>query len=155
MGAGRPTKLTPELVEQTRALARQGLPLGIICANLGIDPSTGHRWIKDAKDTGGECPELKLQFCKAIHESSMALAKRHINNLNDQSDNGSTHAATWMLTHHPATRDHFSDGAATRREIFNVLNMVGQVIQRSELTPEQQDRLLLQMQAVGLGTPAF
>jgi hypothetical protein len=149
MAGGRPTKLTPELVEQACTLAKQGLPIGMICQQIGISDRSAYRWLKDAEESPDD--SLEARFCRAIHESGAKLVKTQLNNLHFQAENGSTQAATWLLTHHPAAREHFSDAAATRREVQAVLLTVVQTIQGSDLTPEQQDHLLLRMQAAGLG----
>ena len=60
--------------------------------------------------------------------------------------------AQWWLTHHPTTRDTWSDAAATRREVSRVMAEVCAAIETSGLSAEEQTRLLLALQARGLGT---
>ena len=64
---------------------------------------------------------------------------------------GNTWAATWMLTHHPALRDQFSDAAAERRAVQRTLSGVVAAIETADLTDDQRTRLLLNLQAQGLG----
>lgn len=152
MAGGRPTLLTPDLVEEAAQLAADGLPIPQIASGLGISERTIHRWVKEAEEA--EEDSLHFRFRQAIHRAYDRIGAEHLRNLREQSANGSTHAATWWLTHHPRFRDQFSDAAATRREVASTLATVVQVVQQSDLTPEQQDHLLLRMQAAGLGAPA-
>lgn len=152
MPVGRPTLLTPELVEEAARLAADGLPVSSIATGLGISERTIQRWMKEAEDA--EDDSLHFQFRRVIHRAYDRIGSEHLRNLREQSANGSTHAATWWLTHHPRFRDQFSDAAATRREVASTLATVVQVVQQSDLTPEQQDHLLLRMQAAGLGSAA-
>lgn len=103
---------------------------------------------------GEDGDELKVQFRKAIDESAVSLAKVQLSNLRDQAADGSTQAATWLLTHHPATRDHFSDAAAERRTERKTVATVVDAIAAAGLAPDDERRVLLQINARGLGTPA-
>lgn len=150
--AGRPTVLTAELVAKAERLAADGLPVPSIATGLGISERTIQRWIKEAAEQDED--SLHSQFCRAIHGAYDKIGAEHLRNLREQSANGSTQAATWWLTHHPRFRDQFSDAAALRREVASALATVVQVVQQSDLTPEQQDHLLLRMQAAGLGSAA-
>lgn len=155
MAGGRPSKLTPSLVDQARQLAQQGLPIGMICQQLGINHATAWRWMQDAEEDEDEEDSLKVQFRKAIHDSGVQLAKAQLGNLRDQAAEGSTQAATWLLTHHPALRDHFSDAAATRREVQRTMSEVVNAIEATPgLTVEQREAVLLSLAARGLGGTA-
>ena len=59
--------------------------------------------------------------------------------------------AQWWLTHHPTTRDDWSDAAAERRTERRTMATVLEAVAAAGLTPEQEQALLLQMQARGLG----
>ena len=138
-------------MEQTRQLATQGLPIGLICQQLGVHHATAWRWMQAADEDGDEESSLKVQFRKAIHESGVQLAKAQLGNLRDQAAEGSTQAATWLLTHHPALRDHFSDAAAERKTERKTVATVLEAVAAAGLPPELERTLLLQMQARGLG----
>jgi hypothetical protein len=56
-----------------------------------------------------------------------------------------------MLTHHPALRDQFSDAAAERRAVGQCLSQVVAAIEAANLPDDQRTRLLLNLQAQGLG----
>ena len=124
----------------------------MIADAIGVHRKTCHRWVREAEedDTDG----LKTQFRAAVFEAYRNTAAEMLASVTKAASDGNTWAATWMLTHHPAMREQFSDAAATRREVQATLQAVVQAIQASDLTPEQQDHLLLRMQAAGLGTPA-
>ncbi len=152
MAGGRPSKLTPELVAQTRELAAQGLPIGLVCQQLGVTVVTAWRWRNESfEDDESEENSLKTQFRKAIDDSGVQLAKLQIANLRNQAKDGNTQAATWLLTHHPATRDHFSDAAAERKTERRTVATVLEAVAATGLTPDQEHTLMLQMQARGLG----
>jgi hypothetical protein len=59
-----------------------------------------------------------------------------------------------MLSHHPRHREHYSDAAAMRREQERILGLVAQGIERSGLSVELQQRLILSLGAAGVGLPA-
>jgi DNA-directed RNA polymerase specialized sigma24 family protein len=150
--AGRPSKLTPAMVGAAGTMAASGLTITLIAAFLGINRKTAHDWIKE----GREAPEddLRAQFRNALHEGWVNAGKNYLQNLKEQSANGSTTAATWFLTHHPFFREEFSDNAAERRTEKRTLAQVVDAIAASGLTPDDERRVLLQIQARGLGTPA-
>ena len=150
VAGGRPSKLTPELLQRARELSAQGLPIGLICQQLGVNHATAWRWMQAAGEDGDE---LKVQFRKAIDESAVSLAKVQLSNLRDQAADGSTQAATWLLTHHPATRDHFSDAAAERKTERRTMATVLDAVAAAGLPADLERNLLLQMQARGLGAP--
>ena len=119
-----------------------------IAEACGVDDSTFRMWISNA-DTA-KATELESSLLAAIQEAAAAGEEA----LAAKIANGDTRDAQWLLTHSARWRDRWSDAAATRREVLNTLTTVVQVIQQSDLTPEQQDQLLLRMQAAGLGALA-
>ena len=63
---GRPTKLTPELVEQLVKVLRRGHTRRAAAARARIDDSTLMRWLADGRDeTAGPKRELYLAVCEA------------------------------------------------------------------------------------------
>lgn len=58
-------------------------------------------------------------------------------------------AAAWMLSHHPATRAEFGDVARDERVRRELLGRVVNAIAAARLAPEDERRVLLQMQANG------
>ena len=149
---GRPSKLTQKLIDDARELAEAGLPLSKIAISLGIDETTVYAWLREGKS----CPDtdLKALFSQVIHEGWINTGKNHLINLAGQSAAGNTTAATWFLTHHPFFRDDFSDAAADRRTERKTIATVVDAIAAAGLAPDDERRVLLQIQARGLGTPA-
>lgn len=145
---GRPSKLTPELVEVAGKLAAAGFTVAKIAVSIGITEKTAYAWIREGKAS----PEadLKAQFCQAIHAGWIQTGKNYLQNLKEQSNNGSTTAATWFLTHHPFFRDDFSDAAADRRVEKRTVAQVIDAIAASGLPPEQLRTVLLNIQSRGL-----
>jgi hypothetical protein len=62
---------------------------------------------------------------------------------------GDWRAAAWMLEHHPATRDDFGDVARDERVRRELLGKVCNAIAAARLAPDDERRVLLQLQAHG------
>ena len=152
MPAGRPSLISPEIVEEAGRLAAIGFPLSKIAQALNIHRSTLHRWI----DEGATAPEdsLERRFRDNINAGYLKTGAEHLQNLRRQSADGSTAAATWFLTHHPFFRDDFSDAAADRRVEKRTMATVMEAIIAAGLPPEQERILQLSLKARGLGTDA-
>lgn len=133
-------------------MADLGLPHALMPSRLGVPSSTWERWVKKGRESDESTNEGRLWGI--INRGASKIAESYLQSLHGQAETGNVNAITWLLTHHPILRDQFSDAAATRREVQATLQAVVQAIQASDLTPEQQDHLLLRMQAAGLGTPA-
>ena len=141
-------KLNVQLIEQAARLATLGWSQRDMAEACGVSEWQFSEWIKNA--AGPDPTELESQLSQAIQDAAVAGEQA----LAAKIAAGDTRDAQWLLTHSARWRDRWSDAAATRREVTNTLTSVVQIIQQSELTPEQQDRLLLQMQAAGLGATA-
>ena len=159
MPAGRPSKLTAELVQAARIEAAHGLPVALIADRIGIGRTTASYWIKNADDKGKD--SLEYQFREAIFLADAEKCKNLLSGLQiaavGDPANGiapNPWAATWLLTHHPRLRDHFSDAAAERRTERKTIATVVDAIAAAGLAPDDERRVLLQIQARGLGTPA-
>jgi hypothetical protein len=149
--AGRPSKLTPELVEAAKQHAADGLPVGMIASLLGVHRATCSTWIKKADEE--EEGSLHHQFREAIFFADAEYCRNLLTGIKKQADGGNPWAATWLLTHHPRLRDHFSDAAADRRVERKTVATVMDALASAGLTPDDERRVLLQIQARGLGTP--
>jgi len=149
--AGRPSKLTPEVVKAAGQSAQAGLPVEMIAAQIGIGYSTCCRWLKEAENH--EEGSLHRQFREAIFFADSEYCRSLMVGLKQQADNGNPWAATWLLTHHPRLRDLFSDAAAERRTEKRTVAQVVDAIASAGLAPDDERRVLLQIQARGLGTP--
>lgn len=155
---GRPSKLTAELVKAARLEAEHGFPVALIADRLGVGRSTVSNWIKNA-DTKGE-DSLEYKFREAIFLADAEKCKNLLSGLQASAAgdpaNGispNAWAATWLLTHHPRLRDHFSDAAAERRTERKTVAAVVDAIAAAGLTPEDERRVMLQINARGLETP--
>lgn len=147
---GRPSLLTAAMVKGAGTMAETGATVTMIAASLGISRKTAHCWIKEGKDLPDD--DLRAQFRNTIHEGWIKTGKNYLTNLKEQSSNGSTTAATWFLTHHPFFRDDFSDAAAERRTERKTVAAVVDAIAAAGLTPEDERRVMLQINARGLET---
>jgi hypothetical protein len=140
------------MVNAAGAMAARGLTITFIAARLGISRKTAHAWINEGQDAPED--DLRAQFRNAIHEGWINTGGTYLQNLKEQSANGSTAAATWFLTHHPFFRDEFSDAAAERRaERRTVADMIT-AIAAAGLSPDDENRVLLHIQARGYGQVA-
>jgi hypothetical protein len=141
-------KLNEELITRAAQLAALGWSQKSIAEACGVHHDTLGSWLASGVTEDGTDEECRLY--RAIHEASVVGEAALVKKIAD----GDTRDAQWLLTHSPRWRNTWSDGAALRRELGSVLTTVVQVVQQSDLTPEQQDHLLLRMQAAGLGAPA-
>jgi hypothetical protein len=139
-------KLNAQLIQKAGKLAALGWSQRNIAEACGVTEEILSIWLSNAK--GDNPTDLELQLFQAIQEAAAAGEEALVTKI----ANGDTRDAQWLLTHSARWRDRWSDAAATRREINSVLATVVQVVQQSDLTPDQQDHLLLRMQAAGLGT---
>jgi len=138
-------KLNPNLIEKAARLAALGWSQRNIAEACGVSDEIFRLWLSNAQ---GDTPtELELCLFGAIQEAAAAGEEA----LAAKIANGDTRDAQWLLTPSARWRDRWSDAAATRREVLNTLSTVVQIIQQSDLTPEQQEQILLRMQAAGLG----
>lgn len=149
MPGGRPSKLTPEIVEAARANARTGLPVTLIANEIGIHHATCSRWLREAETS--EPGSLLDQFRQAIFSADAENCRSLMSSLKRQADDGNAWAASWLLTHHPRLRNHFSDAAADRRVERRTMAVVVDAITAAKLPDDQERLLLLQLQARGLG----
>lgn len=138
-------KLNQDLIKKAGRLAALGWSQKAIAEACGVSETAFCIWLNNA--TGDKPTDFELKLLKAIQEAATAGEQALVAKIAD----GDTRDAQWLLTHSARWRDRWSDAAATRREVNNVLTNVVQIIQQSELTQEQRDHLLLQMHAAGLG----
>lgn len=136
-------KLNPSLIEKAGKLAALGWSQRAIAEACGVSEQQFSEWLNSSSPT-----ELESELSEAIQEAASAGEEALVAKIAQ----GDTRDAQWLLTHSARWRERWSDAAATRRELNNLLAAVVQVVQQSDLTPEQQDHLLLRMQAAGLGS---
>jgi hypothetical protein len=138
-------------VAKAREYASEGLPVALMAARLGIGRSTASYWIQNAEQLGEG--SLEYQFREAISLADAEKCQQLLSGINRlaTAESPSIWAATWLLTHHPRLRDHFSDAAAERRTERRTVATILEAVAAAGLTPDQEHTLLLQMQARGLG----
>ncbi len=147
MAGGRPTSLTADLIPVAAEVAAKCPSYRAIARAIGVHHCTVRDWVERGEDPSS--PELFQRFSTAIHE---ALLTAEIN-LTEKITCGEPKDAAWMLTHSPFFRDEWSDAAAERRAVQRTLGTVVQAIEAADLNDDQRTRLLLTLQAQGLGVP--
>lgn len=148
MPAGRPSTLTLEHVEIARTVTEQGGALATVATACKTPLRTIQSWLTQAK--AGEGSELHQDFLRAIQEGQHIAEIRALQTITKSLD---SRDAQWWLTHNPSTRETWSDAAAERRAIQRTLSTVVNAIESADLTAEQRTRLLLNLQAQGIGLP--
>lgn len=138
-------KLNAQLIDKAGRLAALGWSQKAIAEACGVTEEIFRVWLNNAQSDNPT--ELELGLFGAMQDAATAGEEALVSKI----ANGDTRDAQWLLTHSARWRDRWSDAAATRREVNNVLATVVSIIQQSKLSPDQQDQLLLQMQAAGLG----
>ena len=67
-GMGRPTKLTPKLLEQLDEIADDAMTIKDACADIGIDQAQWYRWL--ASDSDSDLIARFRQLALRVRESS-------------------------------------------------------------------------------------
>lgn len=143
--ARRHYKLNDDVIKKVRFLAEFGAPLQHIAPAAGVSYDQLLQWIKNAKTPDATPEETRLS--QAVDEGRAKGGMRLINKIAEQAENGDMKASTWMLTHAPAFRDHYSDNAAATRARQEGIEAAVQAIAEAGLTPEQERDLLLRITA--------
>ena len=142
----RPITITADHVAKAGEIAAAGGAYPTIARACGIPYGTFKHWFYRGRDRSGT--ELETAFWEVITKGQADSEYQAIKKIAESVD---TKDAQWWLTHHPTTRDTWSDAAATRREVARVMAEVCATIEASGLSAEEQTRLLLALQARGLG----
>ena len=144
---GRPTSLTPEMIPIAAEVARDCASYQAIARAIGVHPTTVRKWLQRGDEH--DAPPLFQQFSQVIHgaliDAESALTKK----LQD----GDGRDAAWLLTHSPFFRDEWSDAAAERRAVQRAMAGVVTAMDGAGLSDDQRMRLLLGIQAQGIGVP--
>ena len=146
MPIGRPSTLTAEHVEIARRVSRKGGAIPTVANACGIPLRTVESWLERARS--GKGSELHNSFLRAIQDGQHAAELRAIERITAFDD---SRDAQWWLTHHPTTRNTWSDAAAERRAVAAALAPVAKAL--SALPPEQRQNLILAIQAEGGSLP--
>ena len=143
--ARRHYKLNDDVIKKVRFLAEYGAPLEHIAPAAGVSYPLIWQSLKNAKGPNPTPEELKL--LEAIEAGRAAGGMRLIGKVAEQADEGDFKAATWMLTHSPAFRDHYSDNAAVNRAKEETVGAVVAAIADAGLPRETERDLLLRITA--------
>ena len=119
-----------------------------MASRLGVAKTTWERWIQKGRDSDESTNEGRLWG--VINRGVSKIAESYLQSLHGQAESGNVNAITWLLTHHPITRDQFSDAAAERRVERRTMSTVVDAIAAAGLPAEQERTVLLQLQARGL-----
>lgn len=145
-------KLNDDVIKKVRILAEFGAPLQHIAPAAGISYRLLHDAISNARKGKGTPQEVQL--LQAIEEGRAKGGMRLIGKVAEQADNGDLKAATWMLTHSPAFRDHYSDSAAMNRARQEGVEMTLRALLDANLPKDLERDLLLRIKAqTGYATP--
>jgi hypothetical protein len=128
--------------------ARDCPTMAAIGRTLGVRRHTVSDWIRKGEEP--DAPEPFASFAAAIHA---AIAESEIT-LTRKLQEGDGRDAAWILTHSPFFRDEWSDAASERRAVQRAMAGVVTAIDGAGLTDDQRMRLLLGIQALGIGVPA-
>ena len=143
--ARRHYKLNDDVIKKVRILAEFGAPLQHIGPAAGVSYDLLWQSLKNAKGPDPTPEEIKLS--EAIEAGRAAGGMRLINKIAEQAENGDMKASTWMLTHSPAFRDHYSDTAAANRAKQEGIEAAVQAIADANLPPDVERDLLLRITA--------
>jgi hypothetical protein len=143
--ARRHYKLNDDVIKKVRILAEFGAPLQHIAPAAGVSYDLLWQSLKNAKGPDPTPEEIKLS--EAIEAGRAVGGMRLINKIAEQAENGDMKASTWMLTHSPAFRDHYSDTAAANRAKQEGIEAAVQAIADANLPPDVERDLLLRITA--------
>jgi hypothetical protein len=138
-------KLNDDVIKKVRFLAEFGAPLEHIAPAAGVTAYSIRIWLNNARGPNPTREELAL--LAAIEEGRAAGGMRLIGKVAEAAENNDLKATTWMLTHSPAFRDHYSDAAAMQRYRQEGIEMAVQAIIDAGLSPDQERDLLLRISA--------
>lgn len=119
----------------------------MIADACGISESCVKLWIQLANDGRGGLYE---DFLSAIREGESEAEIRAVKLIALSAD---TKDLAWWLTHHPKTRETWSDAAAERRAVTAAMAAVAKGIEQANLPPDQALALMHHIQAQGIKLP--
>lgn len=146
MQLGRPSIITQEHVDLAFEITSKGGSQHMVARACGVAPRTVENWIQDARK--GKGSQLHMEFLRNINKGTL-VAERHALAMIVESREPRDHQ--WWLTHHPETRDTWSDVAMKQKIVENTMTSVLESITAAGLPPDTERSILLQMQARGLG----
>lgn len=91
---GRPTKLTPELIDQVVEELEEGFPLSVAAARVCVGESTLRRWLQDGREEDGS--QLEKALVMAVQAAS-AVGHRKLVRTLVQAAEIDPNQARWLL----------------------------------------------------------
>jgi hypothetical protein len=146
--AGRPTALKPELIPIAEEAMAVGGTLALVAKACDVGLASIKRWLKAAEEGTGS--DLENQFRAAIQKGRYAA---HMRAVVAACAYREPKDAQWWLTHHPESRDDWSDAAAERRAVTAAMAAVAKGLEASGLSPEQLTHVITHIQAQGVPVP--
>ncbi len=148
MPAGRPSAIQPEMIETAGRLASACGTMNGIARGIGVHVDTVRDWLRK-----GEADESDSIYRRFFQSIQAGLVEAEIS-LTSKLQSGDGRDAAWLLSHSPFFREQWSDAAAERRAVQRTLTGVVAAIDAAGLSDDQRTRLLLTMQAQGIGVQA-
>ena len=93
--AGRPTKLTKEIIEKVCAAIYAGNYAKIAAQLSGISESTYYAWLAEAEKE--DCDPLFLEFSESIERAEAAAEVEAVALIRQSAKNGNAKDAQWLL----------------------------------------------------------
>lgn len=93
--AGRPTKLTKEIIEKVCAAIYAGNYAKIAAQLSGISESTYYAWLAEAEKEG--CDPIFLEFSESIERAEAAAEVEAVALIRQSAKNGNAKDAQWLL----------------------------------------------------------
>jgi sugar phosphate isomerase/epimerase len=138
-------KLDEDVIAKMREYAASGAALEHIAPAIGVSYCSLKNWLSNAR--GDNPTELELDLLAAYNEGRAAGALKFASLIHKAAEEGDARSAQWMLTHSPHYRRHYSDSAAERRAFRDGLELAATAAAEAGLSPEQERKLLLHLQA--------
>ena len=144
---GRPLSLSQELMAELERLIGSGLPQEVACRIAGVPYSTFRLWMSEAvQGRSGLYGEFLASITRARGKAeALAVARIRAAAADDW------RAASWWLSHHPDTRDRWSESGAARKAETDLMAKVVSVLQTEIPDPLLRHRLLTALVAAGCG----
>jgi transposase len=95
MAAGRPCKLTTDIIDIVCSKLEIGMSYKLACQAAGIHFSTFQDWM--AKGESGESDEIFSIFSDRVHAAESYCAEQCLIRIQEKAQNGGTFYDTWLL----------------------------------------------------------
>lgn len=152
-GRGRPTKYTPELGARIVGAVQLGATWETAAAAAGVDRETLRKWLREGarmrpvknipmEPSGKPLLRTKAHFLGAITRAEPTAELKWLSWVNKGAEADARHA-TWLLTHHPRTRERYADPTQRIEHSGAVasINVETAEVDLSQLTDDQLDQL--------------